>query len=133
MTRKAFSLIEVAIAIAVLALVFGGTLAVFDRGAAASRKTKQQAAAYNLARATLEEYSNWTALDGLDGSTDGLVTNNAYTLPVITLNSVAHTPTLTISDGPISPAQLKLLNATIAWTDGSIARNVSLLTLKANY
>ncbi len=133
--KKGFSLIEVAIAIGVLTLLFGGMLAVFDRGALAARKTQQQAAAYNLARAFLEEYSDWNSLDGLDGSVDGMVTNGAYTNPPAPaiINNITCTPTLTVSDGPLAPAQLKRLDIAIAWTDGTIARNIVVTTLKANY
>ena len=132
MVIKGFSLIEVAIAIVVLGLVAGTVVSVFAAGAKAARKTQQQTVAYNLARAVLEQYSDWTSLDQLDGL-DGIVTNQVNGRPAVTLNNIIYTPTLTISDGPISPAQLKLLNATIDWTDGSIARNISVSTLKANY
>jgi prepilin-type N-terminal cleavage/methylation domain-containing protein len=133
--RKGFSLIEVAVAISVLGLMFGGMLMVFDRGALASRKTQQQAVAYNLARAFLEQYSNWNGLDGLDGAFDGVVTNNTYTNPPLpaTINNIVYIPSLAVSDGPINPTQLKQLDITISWTDGAVARNVTLSTLKANY
>lgn len=130
-----FSLIEVAVAIALLALVFGGTLAVFNQGAIASRKTLQQAAAYGLARAFLEQYSDWNSLDILDGSLDGAVTNNTYTNPPApaALNNITYTPSLTVSDGPINPTQLKRLDITISWTDGVIARSITIAALKADY
>lgn len=130
-----FSLIEVAVAIALLALVFGGTLAVFNQGAIASRKTQQQAAAYGLARAFLEQYSDWNSLDILDGSLDGVVTNNTYVNPPApaTLNNIAYTPSLAVSDGPVNPTQLKRLDITISWIDGAIARSITIATLKANY
>lgn len=136
--RKAFSLIEVAIAIGILALVFGGMLAVFDRGAIAARKTQQQAAAYNLARALLEEYSDWGRLIALTGSNPPA--NETYTnppnlifSPPILLNNITYTPQMAISDGPINPAQLKRLEITISWTDGAIARSITIATLKADY
>lgn len=137
-SRKAFSLIEVAIAIGVLALVFGGMLAVFDRGAIAARKTQQQAAAYSLARAVAEEYSNWARLVALTGSTpptNGTYTNppNPIFSPPILLNNITYTPQMTISNGPINPTQLKQLNITISWTDGATPRSITLATLKANY
>lgn len=130
-----FSLIEVAVAIALLALVFGGTLAVFNQGAIASRKTQQQAAAYGLARAFLEQYSDWNSLDILDGILDGAVTNNAYLNPPApaALNNITYTPSLTVSDGPINPTQLKRLDITISWTDGVIARSITIAALKADY
>lgn len=132
---KGFSLIEVAVAIALLALVFGGTLAVFDRGAIASRRTQQQAAAYSLARSFLEQYSDWNSLDILDGSLNGVVTNNTYVNPPApaALNNIAYTPSLAVSDGPTNPTQLKRLDITVSWTDGAIARSITIATLKADY
>ena len=132
---KGFSLIEVAVAVALLALVFGGTLAVFNQGAIASRKTQQQAAAYSLARAFLEQYSDWNSLDMLDGSLDGAVTNNTYMNPPApaTSNNILYTPSLTVSDGPINPTQLKRLDITVSWIDGAMARNITITTLKADY
>lgn len=141
-SRKSFSLIEVAVAIALLALVFGGMLAVFDRGAIAARKTQQQAAAYNLARGILEEYSRWTRIDTLDG-TAGSVTNGIYTddlsipnpdsLSPLSLNNITYAPSLAVLGGPINPDQLKRLDITIFWTDGAIARSITIATLKADY
>ena len=130
-----FSLVEVAAAIALLAMVFGGTLAVFNQGAIASRKTQQQAAAYGLARAFLEQYSGWNSLDILDGILDGAVTNNTCLNPPApaALNNITYTPSLAVSDGPINPTQLKRLDITISWTDGAIARSITIATLKADY
>ncbi|TAN62304.1 hypothetical protein EPN16_01885 [bacterium] len=133
--KKSFSLIEVAVAIALLALVFGGALAVFSQGAVASRKTQQQAVAYSLARAFLEQHSDWNSLDILDGSLDGAVTNSTYANPPApaAINNILYTPSLAVSDGPINPTQLKRLDITISWMDGAIARNITIATLKANY
>ena len=148
-TKRAFSLIEIAIAIALFALIFGGMLAVFERGAIASKKTQQQAAAYNLARVVLEQYSDWNTLDQLNSAgcaTDALVTNTiipysplnqpaclANAFSISTLNTIAYTPGLAISDGPITPLQLKRLDVTITWTDGVTPKSITLSTLKANY
>ena len=129
-TSKGFSLIEVAIAIALLALFFGGMLGIFERGAIASRKTQERTVAHSLARAAFEQYASWSALDGLDGSTDGTVTNGAYALTVSTLNNITYTPVLTIANGPIFPLQLKQLSLTITWTG---APPFTISTLKANY
>lgn len=126
---KGFSLIEVAIALALLALFFGGMLGVFERGAMASRKTQERTVVHSLARAAFEQYAFWSALDGLDGATDGVVTNGAYALTVSTLNNITYTPILTITDGPISPLQLKQLSLTITWTGGTW----TISTLKADY
>ena len=130
----AFSIIEVTIAVAVLALVFAGMLAVFHQGAAAAKKTQQQAVAYNVARAALEEYSSWADLDGLDGITDGVVTNNSYARAAVTLNNIIYTPTVTIAAGPVplTPG-LRQITVIISWMDGITARTISVSALKANY
>lgn len=126
---KGFSLIEVAIALALLALFFGGMLGIFARGAIASRKTQEHTVAHSLARAAFEQYASWSALDGLDGSTDGVVTNGAYTLTVSTINNITYTPVLMITDGPIFPLQLKQLSLTITWA----SETFTISTLKADY
>jgi prepilin-type N-terminal cleavage/methylation domain-containing protein len=126
---KGFSLIEVAIALALLALFFGGMLGIFERGAIASRKTQERTVAHNLARAAFEQYASWSDLDGLDGTTDGVVINGAYPLTVSTLNNIAYTPVLTIANGPIFPLQLKQLSLAITWASGTF----TISTLKADY
>ena len=132
-----FSLIEVAIAIAVLALLLARIVEVFNRGAIALRRTQQQAAAYNLARGIMEQYSDWGRLDLLDGIADGALTNGIYSSPPlplpVTLNNITYTPSLTISDGPILPVQIKQLDLTISWTDGVTPRSITLAALKADY
>lgn len=129
--NKSFSLIEVAIALALLALILGGMLEIFNRGFSSARKTRQRAVVYNLARGILEDYSDWDSLDGLDGSVDAVVTNGAYALnpATITLNNVTYTPVLTISDGPTFPNKLKRTSLTVTWAGGSFTLN----TLKADY
>lgn len=126
---KGFSLIEVAIALALLALFFGGMLGIFERGAIASRKTQERTVAHNLARAAFEQYASWSALDGLDGSTDGVVTNGPYPLTVSTLNNITYTPVLTIGNGPIVSLQLKQLSLSITWA----SETFTISTLKADY
>lgn len=128
-TRKGFTIIEVAAALALLVLFFGGMLDIFDRGAIASRKTQEYTVAHSLARAAFEQYASWSALDGLDGITNGIVTNGAYALTASTLNNITYTPALTITDGPIFPLQLKQLSLTIAWA----SRTFTISTLKADY
>lgn len=133
--KTGLSLIEVVIAIAILALISGGMLAVFDQGVVATRRTQQETAANSLARAFLEQYSNWNSLDILDGSSDGIVTNNTYTNPPApaAINNITYIPSLTISNGPINPTELKRLVITVSWTDGATPRNMTITTLKANY
>ena len=124
---KGFSLIEVAIALALLALFFGGMLGIFERGAIASRKTQERTVAHSLARAVFEQYASWSALDALSVAPG--VTNGIYPPTASTINNITYTPSLTIADGPIVPTQLKQLSLTIAWSAGTF----TISTLKADY
>jgi len=137
--RKGFSLIEVIAALTIMALIVGGMLGIIWQGFAAGRNSQQRTVAYSLARAILEEYSNWTRLDGVDGTFDGWVNNGNYTddlsipnpdsLSPITINNITYTPALTISNGPSYPNDLKQFDVNISWG----TENYSLTTLKANY
>jgi len=110
-------------------------LGIFSKGYWHLRKTRIHVVAYNLARGITEQYSNWTALDGLDGTVDDTVTNGTYENPPnpVTLNNVTYTPQLIIADGPIYPTRLKRINLVISWPEGAVNRNVTIYTLKADY
>ncbi len=145
-SRRALSLIEVCVAIVIVSLVLVSMLGIFGKGYQYLRKTRTRTGAYNLAKGIMEQYSNWTTLDALDGVSDSTVTSPAtYTDPApstpdpsnpfdsIPLNNVTYTPQLIISDVPIDPTRLKQINLTISWTEGAVNRNVTIYTLKANY
>lgn len=118
---RGFSLIEAAAAIAVLALLSGGVLAVFSQGFNAAKRTRNQAAAASLARAAAEEYLIWNIVNGI------------YDLGDITLNNVVYRRTVQISDYSAFPGQLKRLDAAISWSDGAAARSFTVSALKADY
>lgn len=117
---RGFSLIEAVAAIAVLALMSGGVLAVFSQGFNAAKRTGNQAAAVSLARAAAEEYLIYIA-------------NGIYDQGDITLNKVVYSRTIQISDYSTFPGQLKRLDAVISWSDGAAARSFTVSTLKAEY
>lgn len=119
-----FSLIEVAAAIAVLALLLGGALEIFSQGFNAAKTTRQAAVAVNLARATVEEYSSWNMVN---------IANGVYNLGDVNLNNVTYGRTIQISSGPVSPGQLKRLDAVISWPEGGTTKNLTISTLKADY
>lgn len=123
MGRRGLSLIEVMAAAAILALISTGVFGVFWQGFREAKKSQMFTAAQNLARGFLEQYSDWGSLPA----------NGSYSLGNSILNNIAYSAALTISDGPINPAQIKRLDITISWTDGTISRNVAITTLKANY
>ena len=130
--KKGFSIIEVAIALGILALVLSGTFAVFTRGATAARKTRDSTVMYNLARQALEQYSDWAVIPPFNG---------IYVLPAVTMNNFTYNRSLTISDGPCAGLppfppcppnnSLKRVSVTVSVTPGIAAFTLS--TLKANY
>ena len=127
--KKSLSLIEVGIALVLLALILTGMLRVFSQGFAQSRKTQESTSAVSLAREVLEFYYDWNELDDLDGTSDGVVTNGTYNPAAFNINNVNYTFSLVVSDGPVSPTRLKQLSLTTTWVNGAITIN----TLKANY
>ncbi|MFH1768624.1 MAG: hypothetical protein ABH858_05655 [Candidatus Omnitrophota bacterium] len=119
---KSLSLIEVAIAICILALISGGMLAVFHQGFTRLEKTQKRTGAYNLAREVMEEYSDWSSLPP-----NGTY-NNPLPYPAL-INGVTYNVDLTISDGPLQPASLKQISVDVSWN----SENYTVETLKADY
>lgn len=124
--KRGYSIIEVAISLALLALILSGMLEVFNRGFSAASKTKQSAVMYNLARQTLEQYSLFSAIPA----------NGTYALAAVILNSTTYNRTLDIADGPCVTGQLcppnnELKQVTVTVTTGT--NTFSLVTLKADY
>lgn len=141
---KGFSLVEIAIAVALLALIFGGMFAVFERGFSAAQKSNQRTVAYSLARRIAEVYSDWGRLDTLDAGTPGVVTTGIYTddptepaatdvLNPLTVNNTFYTPILTISDGPVYPLELKQIVITVSFPTATVVYTCTITMLKANY
>ena len=116
-----FSLIEVVAAIAILALLSGGGLAIFSQGFKAAQKTGHQAVAVNLARAAAEEYFRVGLVNGVENMGN------------INLNNVTYGRTIQISDHPDFPGQLKRLEVVISWPEGGSTKNLTISALKADY
>lgn len=120
--KKGFSLIEISIAMAILSLLVVGTLGSFNQGFLYLKSSREKSAAYLLAQEVAERYSSWTNIPA----------NGNYTNPSpypVTLNRVIYNVTLTVSDGPVLPAELKQVGVRVAWG----RQSYSLTTLKANY
>lgn len=124
-----FSMFETMVGIALMSLFFVETIQLISQGYSANTKSMKYIGACSLARQMLEEYSSWPALDALDGSSDGVVTNNTYSYPSSTINNVTYSCGLIIADGPVAPTLLKQLTATVSWSGGSL----SVYSLKTNY
>lgn len=117
--KNGFSLIEVAVALTLLALVSGGMLAVFNQGFAAARKTQQRTFVYSLAREKIEEKfatNPWPAANETRLAVSGFA---GFEREV-----VVSCPYLGFND-------LARINVTVWWDNG--ARSQTLETLKANY
>ncbi len=127
--KEGFSIIEAAIALGILTFVLSGTFAVFTRGAAASRKTRDSLVMYNLARQALEQYSDWAVIPA----------NGTYVLPAVTMNNFTYNRSLTVANGPCASCipcipsnnYLKVVSVTVSVTPGIATFTLS--TLKANY
>lgn len=117
LTRRGFSLIEVSLSLAILAMVLSGILGIFGQGYLDLKKTKERAVAYSLAREALERYYNWASLP-LTGAT--------YS---VNINGVNYNVNVAVVDGPVHPSELKQLNVLLTWPTG----NFSLSTLKGIY
>lgn len=124
--KQGYSLVEVAISLALLALILSGMLSVFERGFSAASKTKQGTVMYNIARQSMEQYSLFSAIPA----------NGAYALAAVTLNNTTYNRTLNVADGPCvagqpCPPNNELKQVTVTVTTGT--NTFSLVTFKANY
>ena len=118
--KKGFSLIEVSIAVCILALILAGMLEIFNQGSNAAKKSKDSAAAYSLAREKLEAYS-FAPLPP-----DGTISENYGT--------IAEFPDFrrvtNVSDY-LYPGELKQIVVTVWWNNDRDSQ--SFVTLKADY
>ena len=114
-SRKGFSLIEVSIAILILALIAGGMLEIFSQGFNEAKKSRERTAAYSLAREKLEENFRYPFPSDSSGAD--------------TRNGIVYNWRLTVAGGPIHPKELKQLRVTVSWGTESY----TLTTLKADY
>jgi prepilin-type N-terminal cleavage/methylation domain-containing protein len=119
--KAGFSLIEVILSTAILALGLTVSVAISHQGLNAGPKSQDSITAYSLARGTIEEYSLWSKCSS----------NGTFTPADITINNKSYSQSVEISDGPI-PAyvnELKSIKATV--TQGT--KSYTLTTLKSNY
>lgn len=117
--KRGFSIIEVAISLTLLALVFSGMFAVFDRGFLATRKSRLRTIAYSLIREKLEEKSAvsvWpptaepmAAVSGFAGFEREVV----VTTPYLGFNDLAQ------------------ITVTVRWDNGTQSQSIN--TAKANF
>lgn len=125
--KKGFSLIEICIAIALLAIILGFMLKIFSQGYRYVRKSKLQTVACFLAQEKTEENSVWPPPDGTGTHTEDY-------------GSIADFPdfkrVVVIADDPIPtlPAgSLKQLDVTVYWQGERGQRSLTLRTMIANF
>ncbi len=117
---KGFTIIEVAVSIAVLSVILGGVLGMFWQGELSLKKSRENIAAYNLARERLEEYSNTP-----------LASNGTTTEDYNFIVDYPQFKRVTVVSDYTYPGELKRINVTVYWnTDLS---SLSFETLKADY
>jgi prepilin-type N-terminal cleavage/methylation domain-containing protein len=117
--RKGFSLIEIVIAVGILALIVGGMLEIFQQGFGAAKKSQDRTIAYSLAREKLEEKSSvlpWPPA----GEPRALVSGFSG----VEREVVVVSPYLGYND-------LALISVTVWWDNGN--QSQTFVTLKANY
>ncbi len=117
---KGFTIIEVAVSIAVLSVILGGVLGMFWQGELSLKKSRENIAAYNLARERLEEYSDVS-----------LPVNGTATEDYNSITDYPQFKRVTVVSDYAYPGELKRINVTIYWNaDLSM---LSFETLKADY
>lgn len=150
--KKALSLIEVYISIAIVVIVIASILGIYSQGYRYLRKSRISSVVYNLAIQHKERYSDWDTLDRLDSAvcaTDGNVVNTSPGSPysptnqpacptlafnTVTLNNVTYTPAMAISNGTgPDPNRVKRHDITISWTEDGVVENFTVVTYEANY
>lgn len=118
--KKGFSLIEISVAVALLALILGGMLGVFWQGFYAAEKSQERTAAYNLAREKSEEYSR------IPLPSNGTATEDYGAIPEFS----DFKRVVNISDY-LYAGELKQITVTVYWNNDQDSQ--SFVTLKADY
>lgn len=121
---KSFSLIEVTVAIAILALVTGGMSGVFWRGFKEVDSSQTLTVVYNLAREKLEEKSwiiPWPPTSEARVAVSGF---SGFEREVIVTSPYSMFP-------PILDPRLVRVRVTVWWDNGN--RSQAFETIKANY
>lgn len=134
-TKRGFSIIEIAIALALLALVLGGTLSVLDRGFSSARKTRQSAIAYSLIREKLEEFSSST-YPSLFFTPNPSCPCPPYTAPpdearAAVSGFTGYDREVDVTCPYLGFNNLARITVTVWWNNGAQSQSIS--TLKANY
>jgi prepilin-type N-terminal cleavage/methylation domain-containing protein len=119
--RAGFSLIEVILSTAILALGLTVSIEIFHQGLSAGPKSQDSIIAYNLARGTIEDYSVWSKCSS----------NGTFTPAAMTLNNRSYSRNVVISNGPIPAYVSELKQITVTVTQGT--KSYTLTTLKSNY
>lgn len=117
--KLGFSIIEVTIALAVLAIVFAGVTTVLDRGFIAARKTKLRTTAYSLLREKVEEKFStavWPPVSEAQAPVSGFT---------------GFERSVTVTNPYLGYAGLSLITVTVLWD--SNAKSQAISTIKANY
>jgi prepilin-type N-terminal cleavage/methylation domain-containing protein len=122
MREKGFSLIEVAVAVIILALILTGVTGIFWQGFAQAKKAQDDTIAMNLARERIETLSNASSLP-----TDGVIVED--------YGSISGFPafkrrTLVIDAGAVN-GELKQIFVTVYWD--ADARSQTYPTMQTNY
>jgi len=140
--KKAFTLIETAVAIVILTIVLSSIVGVFSKGFSLLRMSQEKTAALGLAQGIMEEFSDWDTITSWgDCADDTDVGNFSYSEYAsdpgdpVSLNGVNYICALTIADVPvgINNNVFKKVKVDVSWTSKGKTRTVTMLTLKTEY
>ncbi|MFH1339348.1 MAG: type II secretion system protein [Candidatus Omnitrophota bacterium] len=118
--KRGFSLIEISVAVALLALILGGMLGIFWQGFVAEKKSQERTIAYSLAREKLEEYSR------IPLPANGTITEDYGSIPEFS----DFKRVINVGDY-LFPGELKLITVNVYWNSDQDSQ--SFVTLKADY
>lgn len=127
------------LAIALLGLVLGSLIRVFNEGFKVLRRSKEKTAASALAQGIAEQFSDWAVISAKGNVTDSDVAHEVYpdfapnSGDPVTINGVEYTCTLDIEDYLTYGSKLKKITVDVSWTSQDTNQSVVLNTLKADY
>ncbi|HYN79168.1 MAG TPA: prepilin-type N-terminal cleavage/methylation domain-containing protein [Lamprocystis sp. (in: g-proteobacteria)] len=126
--QSGFSLLEVLVAFAILALSLGVLMQIFSRGMLTTLAAAQYSRAASLAEARLAAVGSAIPLEA--GATSGKPENGfAWELSIVQTELADAAPGLALSTQapPVTPYRVTV---TILWQDGARARHLTLSTLR---
>jgi len=134
-TKKAFSLVEVSIAVFVFSLISGSLLVAFQQRAGQEQSSEYMVTAQYLALEFMENCFSFSLLDGFDGSVDGQIQPASYTNMRTgdppTINGITYDLTLSLSNvSGFSNTEMTLMQVVVSWAGG---KTFSLSSYKANF